>query len=98
MKGMAPSSAALREALEEAGVSGTIGKRSIGAFHYPKRLDDGATITCEVHVYPLAVERERARWREQGERTRRWFTPQAAAQAVQEPELAALLAAFAAAA
>ncbi len=91
MSGKGPASAAKREALEEAGVVGKIAKRSIGSFHYPKRLSDGATVTCEVHVYPLAVERQRRRWSEQGQRDQRWFTPQEAAQVVQEPELAALL-------
>jgi 8-oxo-dGTP pyrophosphatase MutT (NUDIX family) len=91
MDGKAPAAAAEREALEEAGVVGKIGKRAIGTFHYPKRLDDGAIVTCEVHVYPLAVKRQRMAWPEQSQRTRRWFTPHEAAEAVQEPELAALL-------
>ncbi len=94
MKGRTPYSAARREALEEAGVVGSIAKRSIGTFHYPKRLADGGTVMCEVHVYPLAVEGQRKRWREHRERTQRWFTPHEAAQLVQEPELAALLRAF----
>jgi len=95
MKGEKPYSAAKREALEEAGVVGRVGKRSIGAFHYPKRLGDGGIVTCEVHVYPLAVENQRKRWPERLERSQRWFTPAEAAQVVQEPELAALLQAFA---
>jgi 8-oxo-dGTP pyrophosphatase MutT (NUDIX family) len=94
MKRKSPHSAAKREALEEAGVVGPIAKQSIGAFHYPKRLADGVTVTCEVHVYPLAVESQRKRWRERDERTQRWFTPEEAAEVVQEPELAALLRAF----
>jgi 8-oxo-dGTP pyrophosphatase MutT (NUDIX family) len=94
MKGEQPYSAAKREALEEAGVVGPVGKRSIGTFHYPKRLADGGTVTCEVHVYPLAVESQRKRWPERLERTQRWFTPNEAAQVVQEPELAALLRSF----
>lgn len=94
MKGEKPYSAAKREALEEAGVVGSIGKRPIGTFHYPKRLADGATVTCEVHVYPLAVEGQRKRWRERHERTQQWFTPEEAARVVDEPELAALLQAF----
>ena len=91
MKGKTPYSAARREALEEAGVVGPIARRSIGSFHYPKRLADGGTVTCEVHVYPLAVESQRKRWRERHERTQQWFTPEDAAQRVQEPELADLL-------
>jgi 8-oxo-dGTP pyrophosphatase MutT (NUDIX family) len=97
MKGKKPRSAAKREALEEAGVVGRIGKRPIGMFHYSKRLAGGELVTCEVHVYPLAVDRQRKRWPEQRQRTQRWFTPEEAAQAVQEPELAALLEAFSAA-
>jgi 8-oxo-dGTP pyrophosphatase MutT (NUDIX family) len=91
MSGKGPASAAKQEALEEAGVVGKIAKRAIGAFHYQKRLADGESVTCEVHVFPLAVERQRSRWPEQGQRTRRWFSPHEAAQAVLEPELAALL-------
>jgi 8-oxo-dGTP pyrophosphatase MutT (NUDIX family) len=94
MKGEKPYSAAKREALEEAGVVGPIGRRSIGTFHYPKRLPGGGVVTCEVHVYPLAVESQRKRWRERRERTQQWFTPDEAARMVQEPELAALLRAF----
>ena len=91
MKGEKPYSAAKREALEEAGVVGPIDKRSIGTFHYSKRLADGGTVTCEVHVYLLAVERQRKRWPERLERSQRWFTPEEAAQLVDEPELVALL-------
>jgi 8-oxo-dGTP pyrophosphatase MutT (NUDIX family) len=94
MKGEKPWSAAKREAREEAGVVGAIVKRSIGSFHYPKRLSDGHIVTCEVHVYPLAVGGRRKRWPERLERTQRWFTPEEAAHVVQEPELAALLGAF----
>ena len=95
MRGKKPYSAAKREALEEAGVIGRVGKRSIGTFHYSKRLADGGLVTCEVHVFPLAAERQRRRWPERRQRTQRWFTPREAAQAVQEPELAVLLEAFA---
>ena len=94
MKGKKPHSAAEREALEEAGVTGKIGKQSIGTYSYAKRLLGGATIDCVVHVYPLAVERQQASWREQDQRTARWFDPQEAADAVQEPMLAALLQGF----
>jgi 8-oxo-dGTP pyrophosphatase MutT (NUDIX family) len=94
MKGKTPYSAARREALEEAGVVGPIAKHSIGTFHYSKRLADGGMVTCEVHVYPLAVESQRKRWRERRERTQQWFTPEDAARRVQEPELAALLRSF----
>jgi 8-oxo-dGTP pyrophosphatase MutT (NUDIX family) len=91
MKKEKPYSAARREALEEAGVIGQIAKRSIGAFHYEKRLTGGATVICEVHVYALAVQGQRKRWPERRMRTQRWFTPHEAAEVVEEPELSALL-------
>jgi 8-oxo-dGTP pyrophosphatase MutT (NUDIX family) len=91
MKREKPYSTARREAREEAGLVGPIGKRCIGTFHYSKRLANGATVTCEVHVYALSVQGQRKRWPERRERTQRWFTPEEAAEAVQEPELAALL-------
>jgi 8-oxo-dGTP pyrophosphatase MutT (NUDIX family) len=94
MKGKTPSAAARREAREEAGVVGRVGKRPIGMFHYPKGLPGGLVVVCEVFVFPLAVEKQLERWREQGQRSLRWFAPSEAAQLVQEPELADLLDAF----
>jgi 8-oxo-dGTP pyrophosphatase MutT (NUDIX family) len=91
MPGKSPSAAAKREALEEAGVVGRVGKRPIGQFHYDKRLANGALVTCKVLVYPLAVERQRKRWPERRQRTLGWFTPAEAARVVLEPELAILL-------
>ena len=98
MKGRKPHSVAEREALEEAGVTGRIGKHPIGSYHYGKRLLGGATVDCVVHVYPLAVEQQKAAWREQDQRITRWFGPDEAAVIVQEPALAALLQGFAPAA
>jgi 8-oxo-dGTP pyrophosphatase MutT (NUDIX family) len=94
MRGRKPRDAARREALEEAGVEGRVGKHPIGSFHYLKHLADGASVTCKVIVYPLAVERQRRRWLEQDQRKVGWFSPKEAALVVHEPELAALLASF----
>ena len=94
MEGKSPRAAAKQEALEEAGIVGRICKRPIGAFHYDKRLSDGGLVTCKVIVYPLEVARQRKRWPEQDQRTIGWFTPEEAARAVLEPELAILLHAF----
>jgi 8-oxo-dGTP pyrophosphatase MutT (NUDIX family) len=95
MKGKTAYAAAAREALEEAGIKGKIGKRSVGAYSYGKRLSNGAVLDCTVEVYPLAVERQLSRWPEQGQRSFRWFTPSEAARSVEEPELATLIEAFA---
>jgi len=94
MKGKAPHAAAAREALEEAGVVGKVGKEAIGAYHYVKRLKNGAPLDCVVDVFPLAVARQRKQWPEQGQRTAHWFSVEDAAEAVDEPELRALILAF----
>jgi 8-oxo-dGTP pyrophosphatase MutT (NUDIX family) len=96
MKGKKAHAAAAREALEEAGLKGKIGKRALGAYSYGKRLSNGAVLACTVEVYPLAVERQLKRWPEKGQRTSKWFSPSEAANQVEEPELAALIEAFAA--
>ncbi len=91
----APAAAA-REAMEEAGVTGRIHKTPLGAYHYIKRLKNGAGLACTVKVYPLEVARQLKRWPEQGQRTAHWFEPAEAARAVHEPDLAALIEVFAA--
>jgi 8-oxo-dGTP pyrophosphatase MutT (NUDIX family) len=94
MKRRTPQGAAAREALEEAGVKGEISKKSIGVYHYMKRLPGGTAVPCEVQVFPLKVKREDPAWRESGQRIRRWFTLAEAVDAVEEPELKALMEAF----
>jgi len=97
MKGKKAHAAAAREALEEAGVKGKIGKSAVGTYSYGKRLANGAVVDCTVEVYPLAVERQLERWPEMNQRTCRWFSPSEAAGEVAEPELGALIKVFAAA-
>lgn len=97
MKGKAAHAAAAQEALEEAGLKGKVGRRPLGAYSYDKQLTNGALLACRVEVYPMAVERQLKRWREQAQRTAKWFKASEAADAVQEPELASLIEAFAAA-
>ena len=87
MKDRKPHAAAKREAFEEAGVRGEIGKRSIGTFEYAKRLKSQATVTCKVEVFPLNVREEAETWPERGEREGRWFSPDEAAGVVAEAEL-----------
>jgi 8-oxo-dGTP pyrophosphatase MutT (NUDIX family) len=94
MKGKKPHAAAAREALEEAGVSGKIGKAPLGAYPYIKRLGNGAPLKVRVRVFPLEVMRERAAWPEMSQRERCWFSLEEAAEAVQEPELNAMILAF----
>jgi 8-oxo-dGTP pyrophosphatase MutT (NUDIX family) len=89
-----PAEAAAREALEEAGVIGDMHKVSMGAYTYFKSLEGGANILCSVRVYPLHVKRELKSFKEAGQRILEWFSVEDAADAVKEPELAALIRKF----
>ena len=89
--------AALREAWEEAGVAGQIGRKPIGCFSYLKHEPDGQ-LHASVDVFHLPVESLADSWPEAGERERCWFTPDAAAREVDEPELSSLIRKFATAA
>lgn len=97
MKGRKPHAAAAREALEEAGIVGRIGKQPVGSYFYEKRMRNGAVLPCKVEVFALEVERQRKRWPEMDERTTRWFGPEEAAASVVEPDLALLIQQLAAA-
>jgi 8-oxo-dGTP pyrophosphatase MutT (NUDIX family) len=91
MKRKAPYAAAAREALEEAGVVGQIGKEPIGSFPYRKLLKQGRAIDCEVQVFPLEVSRQRKTWPEKGKRKVQWLSLSDASKAVQEPVLRAII-------
>ena len=87
IRGLTPAESAAREAYEEAGVGGQIGKKPIGDFEYPKKLDSGKTQTCKVEVFGLEQMIQHPSWPEQGQRKLQWFSLPEAANAVQEPEL-----------
>ena len=86
--------AAAREAIEEAGVTGTMATEEVGRFYYGKVLPSGLNWRCEVRVYPLHVEAVADKWPERKHRTRRWFSPQEAAALVDEADLGELIAGF----
>ena len=92
MRKRSPSQAAAREAYEEAGLEGEIEtERPIGSYRYAKRLGNGNTTQVEVSIFILRVTRQLEAWPEQAERQTCWFDPVAAAEKVEEPELAAIL-------
>ena len=93
-KRTAPYASAAREALEEAGVVGEVGRDPIGSYSYKKRLKSGAVVACEVQIFPLEVKRQQKTWPEKGERELRWFSPTNAARAVQEPVLRKIIRTF----
>ncbi|MDB5419026.1 MAG: hypothetical protein JWP50_2445 [Phenylobacterium sp.] len=91
----APRTSAEREAFEETGVKGVIAERPLGDYRYAKLLKGGDVQQVTVTVYALAATRERKSWPEKQEREKLWVAPEVAAGLVDEPELQALIAAFA---
>jgi 8-oxo-dGTP pyrophosphatase MutT (NUDIX family) len=89
--GEAPHVSAAREAIEEAGAVGTVGRNSIGTYSYEKRLASGSIAICEVQVFSLKVERQQEDWPEKEEREFQWFSPADAANVVQKPALSAII-------
>lgn len=94
MKGTPPHSAAAIEAEEEAGVLGAACPTPLGSYRYRKRRSSGASVWTDVDVFPFAVTEELDTWNEQHQRERRWFSLAEAANAVDEPDLAALIRSF----
>jgi 8-oxo-dGTP pyrophosphatase MutT (NUDIX family) len=92
--GLKPAKCAAREALEEAGVRGAVGKKPIGAFHFVKTVQDGPSLLCRVRVYPMKVKRQMRRWPEAPHRLQRWFEPAAALAAVNDVGLKTLIGRF----
>lgn len=88
------SEAAEREAAEEAGVAGRVWSREAGCYYYGKAMRSGLQRRCEVHVYPLQVERLAKKWPEKKLRRRTWLDPRDAAALVEERDLARLLKGF----
>ncbi|NTG04914.1 NUDIX hydrolase [Agrobacterium rhizogenes] len=94
MKGKKPYEAAAIEAWEEAGVRGTVGKKTIGRYTYLKELDDGNVAPCIVDIFQIEVKEVRADFKEKGQRILHWVTPDEAARRVREIELKSLLVHF----
>lgn len=92
--GLSPHDGAAAEAEEEAGVIGRVCPTPLGSYRYRKRRGSGASLMVNVEVFPLAVTEELPAWKEQGERDRRWFTLNEAADAVAEPDLRDLIRSF----
>jgi 8-oxo-dGTP pyrophosphatase MutT (NUDIX family) len=91
VRGLSPALSAAHEAREEGGIVGQLNERSIGRYHYQKRLTDGSSVLCAVEVFAMEVDRQLKSWPERKERRTQWFALQEAAGAVDEPELAALI-------
>lgn len=92
--GLEPHQAAMQEAYEEAGILGTAAATSVGEYAYVKHYRVRPDRTLTVRVFPLAFERQLDEWPERHQREARWFAPEAAAAAVDEPALKALILRF----
>jgi 8-oxo-dGTP pyrophosphatase MutT (NUDIX family) len=93
IKGLHPSAAAAREAFEEAGVKGKVGKAKVGTYQYWKRLPE-AFVLIRVDVYPLKVEKQNTQWLEAGERAAAWLLPEDAMLLVDDPGMAKVIEAY----
>ncbi|MFD1510698.1 NUDIX hydrolase [Lacimonas salitolerans] len=91
MKGRSPAKAALREAWEEAGVRGRVGRDFVGMYSYRKLLGRQQLEPCIALVFPVAVKSLDSHFPEARQRRRKWFGRKKAAARVDEPELAELI-------
>ena len=85
--GITPGECASKEAYEEAGVRGQVGRFPIGAFSYIKKHPRAKPIPFVVMVYPLEVTKLCDSYPESTQRKRKWVGRKTAAQMVREPEL-----------
>lgn len=90
-----PADTALREAYEEAGVEGKVSGNCLGIYSYTKP-DSAADAGYPrvVAVFPVRVKRLVGDFPEAGQRRRKWFSRKKAAAAVDNSELAQLIALF----
>ncbi|WP_332683403.1 NUDIX hydrolase [Bosea sp. (in: a-proteobacteria)] len=93
IRGLKSHEAAAREALEEAGLIGEIGKKPVGRYTYWKRKVDHFVL-CKVRLYLLEVKQQLPTWPEQTQRRCLWFTQADAADLIDEPALGAIVAAL----
>lgn len=91
MRRYSNADAAAIEALEEAGVAGTVKRKAIGQYTDIKVFPD-CEAPVRVSVFPLRVRTQLRDWKEASERCRFWMPQRDACGAVQNPELSDLLA------
>ena len=90
--GSSPSKAAAQEALEEAGVKGTIvSSTPLGVYTYFKKLGSGEVRAAAVEVFLLQVKKQLKKWPEKGERKLAWVSAKKAVGLIEEPGVVPLL-------
>ena len=95
VEGLSPEDSAAHEALEEAGVIGTMAQDRLGRYRYKKLRKTGEILPCEVHVYVMEVTERKKNWREKRARQSQWCSIQEAFEHVREAGLKRLLLKFA---
>lgn len=86
---------ALEEAWEEAGIRPAAGGQGlVGRYRYTKRLSGNVPVVTDVDVYAFEGAHLQDDYPEAERRERRWMSPEAAAELVEEEQLKALLRAF----
>ena len=91
-KGLDAEGAALEEAWEEAGIRPVDdGLGLIGRFRYTKYLGGNVPVVTDVDVYAFECATLQEEYPEAEQRERRWMTPEAAAEQVEEEQLKTLL-------
>lgn len=92
MHNATPTDAAATEAYEEAGVKGKPASVCLGIYSYKKYKDlDADPMQVIVAVFPVKVKETLDDYPEKGQRKRKWFSPEAAADRVESAELAQML-------
>lgn len=94
MEGKKPHQAAAIEAWEEAGVRGKVKKKTIGCYTYLKEIDGGVVAPCIVEIFQIEIDEVSEKFKERGQRTLAWVSPDEAARRVREIELKSLLVNF----
>ncbi|MES9943086.1 MAG: histidine phosphatase family protein [Candidatus Thiodiazotropha sp. 6PLUC1] len=84
---MTLQASAAKEALEEAGVEGDVGRDSLGSYTYEKWGSE-----CSVEVYPMLVKKmiPEDQWEER-HRGREWLSPEKAIERIKQAELKPLI-------
>jgi 8-oxo-dGTP pyrophosphatase MutT (NUDIX family) len=80
------SESAVKEAYEEAGVTGRLDPNSLGSYLHRRGEE-----SHEVEVFRLDVERVLDAWPEEKDRDRRWFTMDEALERLDSPRLCRML-------
>ena len=91
MPGLTPTEMVLKEAWEEAGVTGRVTGGCLGVFSYTKDVGDGQMLPVVAMLYPVEVKALASDFPEAGQRRRKWMSRKKAMKLVREPELARMI-------